>query len=100
MNNSMTEHKEKIDAADREKIEAAVKETLAWLDQAKDQAKKEEFEAKQKEIEAIANPIMMKLYAAAGAAGGEGGQQQQMPGGMPAGFPGPGAGEPTVEEVD
>merc|ERR1712039_174542 len=58
---------------------------------------KDEFEAKQKELEGIVNPIMMKVYQAAGGGGGmpEGG----MPGG---GFdgapPAGGGGGPTVEE--
>merc|ERR1712187_601613 len=48
-----------------EKIEAAVQDALDWLD--KNQlAAKDEFEAKQKEIEGIVNPIMMKVYQAAG----------------------------------
>ena len=36
-------------------------------------AEKEEFEAKQKEVEAVANPIMMKVYQAGGAGAGAGG---------------------------
>merc|ERR1712176_1290788 len=57
--------KEKFEEGDKEKIEEAVKEALEWLD--KNQlAEKEEFDAKQKEVEAIANPIMMKVYQAAG----------------------------------
>merc|ERR1712085_188002 len=55
---------------------------------------KEEFEAKQKELEGVVNPIMMKVYQAAGG-GGDGGMPD-MSGGAPAG----GAGGPTVEEVD
>lgn len=53
-------------------------------------------ESQQKELEQVANPVMMKIY------GGEGGA----PGGMPGAAPGgaaPGAGGddgPTVEEVD
>merc|ERR1712183_592328 len=82
-----------------EKIEKAVQDTLDWLD--KNQlAEKDEFEAQQKELEGVVNPIMMKVYQAAGGGGGmpEGG----MPGG---GFgdgppPGAGVGGPTVEEVD
>merc|ERR1712083_249415 len=91
--------KEKFEDGDKEKIENAVQETLDWLD--KNQlAEKDEFESKQKEIEGVVNPIMMKVYQAAGGGGGmpEGG----MPGG---GFgdgppPGAGGGGPTVEEVD
>jgi len=66
---------------------------LDWLD--KNQlAEKDEFEAKQKELEGVVNPIMMKVYQAAGG-GGDGGMPD-MSGGAPAG----GAGGPTVEEVD
>merc|ERR1712017_11039 len=61
---------------------------------------KDKSEAKQKELEGIVNPIMMKVYQAAGGEGGEmppGG----MPGGMPGGGPPTGGGSgPTVEEVD
>merc|ERR1712088_994224 len=79
-----------------EKIEAAVQETLDWLD--KNQlAEKDEFEGKQKELEGVVNPIMMKVYQAAGGGGmPEGG----MPGGGFGGAAPGGAGGPTVEEVD
>merc|ERR1712183_743952 len=95
MRNTLNEEKlqEKFDAADKAAIETAVQDTLDWLD--KNQlAEKDEFEAKQKEVEGIVNPIMMKVYQAAGGGGmPEGG----MPGG---GMPGGGGGGPTVEEVD
>merc|ERR1711967_40481 len=97
MRNTLNEEKlkDKFEGGDKEKIEAAVQETLDWLD--KNQlAEKDEFEGKQKELEGIVNPIMMKVYQAAGGGGG-------MPeGGMPGGGPPPsaGAGGPTVEEVD
>ncbi|KUI60609.1 hypothetical protein VP1G_07837 [Cytospora mali] len=90
---------EKLDAADKEKLKAEIDKTVTWLDESQ-QATQEEYEAQQKELEAVANPIMMKFYGAGGAPGG-------MPGGAPGGFPGaggaPGAGGddgPTVEEVD
>merc|ERR1712008_626918 len=85
--------KEKFEDGDKEKIEKVVQDTLDWLD--KNQlAEKDEFEAKQKELEGVVNPIMMKVYQAAGGGGG-------MPeGGMPSGGGAPGAGGPTVEEVD
>jgi len=98
MKNTLQEEKlkEKFEASDKEKIEEAVNEALSWLD--KNQlAEKDEFEAKQKDLEAIVNPIMMKVYQAAG--GGEGGMPDM--GGM-GGAPPP-AGDsqgPTVEEVD
>merc|ERR1719352_676215 len=95
MRNTLQEEKlkDKFEGDDKDKIEKAVQETLDWLD--KNQlAEKDEFEAKQKEIEGVVNPIMMKVYQAAG--GGD------MPeGGMPgAGAPPGGGGGPTVEEVD
>jgi len=101
MRNTLNEEKlkDKFEAGDKEKIEKAVQDTLDWLD--KNQlAEKDEFEGKQKELEGIVNPIMMKVYQAAGGGGGmpEGG----MPGGGMGGAPPPGAGAggPTVEEVD
>ncbi|CAE7345504.1 HSPA1L, partial [Symbiodinium sp. CCMP2456] len=64
---------------------------------AEDEANKLKIEAKQKELEGIVNPIMMKVYQAAGGGGmPEGG----MPGGGMGGAPGGGASGPTVEEVD
>jgi L1 cell adhesion molecule like protein len=93
--------KSQISEEDRSVINDKVTETINWLD-ANQSAEKEEFEAKQKELEGIANPILQKMYAAAGGAGG-------MPGGAP-GAPGaPGAGAPPaaggdqgpkIEEVD
>merc|ERR1711933_504426 len=66
MRNTLQE--DKLEAGDKEKIEAAVQETLDWLD--KNQlAEKDEFEGKQKELEGIVNPIMMKVYQAAGGGG-------------------------------
>jgi L1 cell adhesion molecule like protein len=100
MRNSLEDSnlKDKFEPADKEAIENAVKEALDWLE--KNQlAEKEEFDAKQKEVEGIANPIMMKVYQAGGAGG--------MPGGMPdmGGMGGDmpdmsGAAGPGVEEVD
>merc|ERR1719336_1216482 len=101
MRNTLQEEKlkDKFEGGDKEKIEAAVQETLDWLD--KNQlAEKDEFEAKQKELEGTVNPIMMKVYQAAG--GGAGMPEGGMPGGGFGGgaAPGGGAGGPTVEEVD
>ena len=89
----------KIPADDKTKLEGAIDETLAWLD-ANLSAEKEEFEEKQKALEAIAMPILQSM------AGGAGG----MPGGMPdMGGAAPGAGAPpaddpasgpTIEEID
>lgn len=93
--------KDKVDEADRTKLESTIKETIEWLDNSAS-ASLEEYQDKQKELESVANPILQKLYAAGGAPGGAGA------GAAPGGFPGaggaaPGAGGddgPTVEEVD
>lgn len=103
LRNSLTDEKlaDKFDAADKAKLKSAVDDAIQWLD-ASQEASKEEYEERQKDLEGIANPIMQKLYGAAGGAGG-------FPGGAPGGFPGggapggfPGASEdgPSVEEVD
>jgi len=82
--------KDKFDSDDREKLEKAVNDTIAWLE-ANHEASKDEYEGKQKELEGIAMPIMQKLYGASGAP----------PGGFPAGGASAGGDAgPTVEEVD
>ena len=45
-------------------------QVITWLD-ANSLADKEEFEHKKKELEGVCNPIITKLYQAAGGAGGE-----------------------------
>jgi len=50
---------EKLDASDKETLEAKIKETVAWLDE-NQTASKDEYESQQKELEGVANPIMMK----------------------------------------
>merc|ERR1719473_25689 len=91
MRNTLSEEKlqDKFEGDDKDKIEKALQETLDWLDR-NQMAEKDEFDAKQKELEAVVNPIMMKVYQAAGGAGG-------MPdmGGM-GGAPPPSSGGPTV----
>ncbi|KAF7724118.1 70-kilodalton heat shock protein [Apophysomyces ossiformis] len=90
----------KLDASDKQKLEEAINDTIKWLDESHE-ASKEEYESRQKELEEVANPIMMKLYGSGQGGAAPGG----FPGGAPGGFPGAGgaAGEdsgPTVEEVD
>lgn len=83
--------KDKVSEEDRNKILEACNDTIKWLD-ANQLGEKEEYEHKQKEVEKICNPIITKMYAAAGGAPGG------MPGAAPAG--GASAGGPTIEEVD
>merc|ERR1712119_187930 len=95
MRNTLQEEKlkEKFEGDDKDKIEKAVQDTLD-----KNQlAEKDEFEAKQKELEGVVNPIMMKVYQAAG---GGGDMPEGMPGGGFGNAPPGGTGGPTVEEVD
>jgi len=86
--------KDKLSDEDKKKINEKCTETIAWLD-ANQTAEKEEFEHHQKDLEAVCNPIITKLYASAG---GEGGVPPGA-GGVPGGASG-GAGGPTIEEVD
>jgi heat shock 70kDa protein 1/2/6/8 len=90
--------KDKISEEDKKVIMDKCNDVIKWMD-TNQLADKEEFEHKQKELEAVCNPIVTKLYQSGGAP----------PGGMPGGFPGaPGAGGatpssgtgPTIEEVD
>ncbi|KIK23447.1 hypothetical protein PISMIDRAFT_10930 [Pisolithus microcarpus 441] len=57
----------KFDPADKAKLESSINDAISWLDSSQE-ASKEEYDDKQKELEAVANPIMQKLYGAAGAA--------------------------------
>jgi len=87
MKNTLNDEKvkEKFTEEDKSTIEDTSKEGLQYLESNPD-ASAEEYEAKQKELEAKFNPIMMRIYQAAGGQPGAGG----MPGGMPGGFPGGG----------
>jgi len=76
---------DKLSSEDKAALEKAVEEAIKWLD-ANQTAEKEEFEAKQKELEGIAMPIMTRLYQQGGAPGG----------GMPGGFPGGEGGAPDT----
>ena len=98
----------KLAEADKKAIEAKIDEAVAWLDDHPN-AEKEEYEQKQKELEAAIMPLFSKM-AGAGAGGmPEGGVPGGMPGGMPGNMPGGmptgGAGAkeddgPHIEEVD
>jgi L1 cell adhesion molecule like protein len=64
--------KDKFSEDEKKQIETKVDEILKWVND-NPAASKEEYDAKQKEIETIFNPIMQKIYQQAGGA----------PGGMP-----------------
>jgi heat shock protein 1/8 len=59
LRNSLNDEKlkDKFDAADKAKLEAAVNETIQWLD-ASQEGSKEEYEEKQKELEGIAKYVL------------------------------------------
>merc|ERR1711881_539369 len=57
--------KDKISEDDKKAILDKCDETIKWLD-ANQLAEVEEFNDKQKEVEGICNPIITKMYAAAG----------------------------------
>ena len=98
--NSINDDKVQVSPEDKKTVTDAVTKTTQWLD-SNQQAEKEEFEEKQKELEKIVLPILQKLGAGAGAGG---------PGGMPGGFPGAGPTSsgpaeaaddgPKIEEID
>jgi len=93
--------KDKIPEPDRKLIVDKCDETIKWLD-ANQSADKDEFEDKQKELEGMFNPIIQKLYGAAGGAPPPQGGDGFPPGGAAGGAApkaGGGAG-PTIEEVD
>merc|ERR1712211_175875 len=85
---------------DKRMIISKCEEAVKWLD-GNQLAEVDEFQDKQKEVEAVCNPIITKMYQQAGAPGG--GMPNGMPGGMPNGMPhgkaNHGSG-PTIEEVD
>ncbi|XP_011179476.1 heat shock 70 kDa protein cognate 1 [Zeugodacus cucurbitae] len=83
----------KISDSDRQLILQKCDETISWLD-SNQQAEKDEFEYRQKELEKICSPIITRLY--------QGGVPPPPPntGGPGAGGSGGAAGGPTIEEVD
>jgi len=103
----------KLDAEDKSTVDKAIADTINWLDD-NQQAEKEEFETKQKELEATCNPIITKVYQQSGGAPGGGmpgfGGAGGMPdfggmGGMPGGAGAPpsrggSSAGPKIEEVD
>jgi len=95
----------KISEDDKATISSKIDETTSWLD-ANQTAEKEEYEAKQKELEAIVNPILQSVAGGGGDAGG----MPDMGGGFPGGAPDMGGGDapppaeadegPKIEEID
>ena len=83
---------------DKERLEKAVAECIAWID-ANKLAEIDELEEKKRELEKVAAPIMTKMYqAGAGGPQTPGGATPPPPGG--GGETPPPSGGPKVEEVD
>jgi len=85
--------KDKISESDKKSITQMVNDTISWLDK-NQTAEIDEFKDKQKELEAVCNPIIQKLYAQAGGAQSGGAQSCSSQSGQ--NF----QQGPTVEEVD
>ncbi|KAF7138210.1 hypothetical protein RHSIM_Rhsim07G0187200 [Rhododendron simsii] len=56
---------DKIDSDDRDKVESTLKEALEWLDDNQN-AEKDEFDEKMKEVEAVCNPVIRQVYEKGG----------------------------------
>jgi heat shock protein 5 len=67
---------EKISSSDKETMEAAIAEAISWLDSAQD-ASKDEYETKLKDLEAVCSPIISKVYGAG--AGGSAAGSDDLP---------------------
>merc|ERR1712083_112796 len=61
---------DKFDDDDKETVMTAVQDAMDWLDD-NQEVDKEDYEAKQKEVEQVVNPIMQKVYQEAGGAPGD-----------------------------
>jgi len=94
--------KDKISGDDAKAINDKCDDTIKWLD-ANQLAEMEEYQAKQKEVEGVCNPIITKLYGASGGGAPGGPDMGGMGGGAPPGAGaagGQGGAGPTIEEVD
>jgi heat shock protein 5 len=68
---------DKLSDEDKETLDEAIKEALEWLDD-NQEAEKEDYEAKQKELEGVANPIIQAVYQAQGGEGaGDGAAEEE-----------------------
>ena len=83
--------KDKLSDEEKSTLETTIRDGLQWLED-NTSAEKDDYQSKQREIEAVVNPIMQRAYQSSSSSsqssGNEGDNQ-------------PSAGEePTVEEVD
>merc|ERR1712018_284989 len=85
--------KDKIAESDKNSILQRVDETISWLDR-NQTAEVDEFKDKQKELEAVCNPVIQKMYAQTGGSQPGNGQSCGRQNGQTFNQ------GPTVEEVD
>ncbi|ONI04443.1 hypothetical protein PRUPE_6G321700 [Prunus persica] len=69
---------DKIDSDDKEKIESTLKEALEWLDDNQN-ADKDDFDEKLKEVEAVCNPVIKQVYEKSGGASSADSQDEEEP---------------------
>merc|ERR1712032_1276776 len=62
------EMKDKFSEEDKAQMKESIEATVKWLEE-NSEAGAEEYEAKQKELEGVVNPIMVRLYSQAGGDG-------------------------------
>ncbi|CAI5719169.1 unnamed protein product [Peronospora destructor] len=75
-NNVEDKLEDKIDEDDKDTVLTAVQDAMDWLED-NQEADKEDYEAKQKEVEKIVNPIMSKVYQTGGTAPEEDGDDEE-----------------------
>jgi len=98
MKNTINDEKvaSKLDPEDKQTLTDKVNEVISWLEKSQE-ATKEEYEDRQKELESVCTPIISKMYQAGG---GPGGMSDMDMGGMPGMDGAGGSSGPKVEEVD
>jgi heat shock protein 5 len=65
----------KLSDSDKKELNDAIEEVLEWLDE-NPEAEKDDYDAKHKEFEQLANPIIKNVYQGAGAASGASGEEE------------------------
>ena len=88
--------KDKLSAEDKDRVNNKVAEVQKWLD-SNPEADTADYERKQKEVEELFNPIMQRVYQAAGGSAPSGNCSRGSASANPAGSQGA---APSVDEVD
>ena len=69
---------DKIDSEDKENIETTLKEALEWLDDNQN-AEKDDFDEKLKEVEAVCNPVIKQVYEKSGGSSADSQEDEDEP---------------------